>query len=155
MDMRIAFDLDDTLIPCRHPFPVERRPWLARLLGTEPLRLGAVALLQELRSWGCELWIYTTSCRSPWSIWIHFLSYGVRLRGVVNYDRHMQGFRGGFPDPRSCSKYPPGFGLDLLIDDSEGVKEEGDRYCFRVLRVNPKEKEWAALVRQSVKGWQS
>ena len=38
--MRIAFDLDDTLIPCSHPFAVEEPTWLARCLAVEPLRRG-------------------------------------------------------------------------------------------------------------------
>jgi hypothetical protein len=41
--MRIAFDLDDTLIPCGKSFPVERPTLRARWLRMEPLRLGSTS----------------------------------------------------------------------------------------------------------------
>jgi hypothetical protein len=151
--MRIAFDLDDTLIPCAYDFPVERPTLLARLLSVEPLRRGAVELLRDLRGRGCELWVYTTSLRSPLAVRLHFWAYGVRLRGVVNQDRHVRQLRGRYPDARQCSKYPPAFGVDLLVDDSEGVRLEGQRYRFRVLWLHPRDADWAAKVRAEVAGW--
>ncbi len=41
--MRIAFDLDDTLIACEFSFPVEERGFLSRLLGHEDIRKGSIA----------------------------------------------------------------------------------------------------------------
>ncbi len=41
--MRIAFDLDDTLIACEFSFPVEERGFLSRLLGHEEIRIGSIA----------------------------------------------------------------------------------------------------------------
>src|SRR5262245_38810912 len=129
--MRIAFDLDDTLIPCGHSFPVERPTLLARLFGAEPLRLGAVELLKELRQRGDEVWVYTTSLRSPWTVRCQFFAYGVRLGGVVNSDRHVHQLSRGWPNHRDVSKYPPAFGIHLLVDDLEGVALEGRRFGFR------------------------
>jgi hypothetical protein len=151
--MRIAFDLDDTLIPCAHDFPVEKPTLLARLLSAAPLRRGAVELLRELRGRGCDLWVYTTSLRNPFSVWLTFRAYGIRLRGVVNHDRHVRHLQGRYPDPRQCSKYPPAFGVDLLVDDSEGVRQEGQRYRFRVLWLHPRDEGWAAKVRAEVAKW--
>src|SRR5262249_57330349 len=99
--MRIAFALDDTLIPCSFPFPVERPTFTARLLGAEPLRRGAVALLKQLRRQGCEVWVYTTSQRRPFSVRLQFWAYGVRLGGVVNSDCHVRRLSNGWPDCRS------------------------------------------------------
>jgi hypothetical protein len=65
--MRIAFDLDDTLIPS-HPlaFAVERpRGFLGRLFATEHLRHGAIDLLHALRRRDCDVWVSTTSLRRP------------------------------------------------------------------------------------------
>ena len=64
--MRVAFDLDDTLIPCGLDFPTEAPalPWLAWLLRPEPLRVGTTAALAALRADGHELWVYTSSFRS-------------------------------------------------------------------------------------------
>jgi hypothetical protein len=146
--MRIAFDLDDTLIPCSHPFPVEPRTRRARWLGCEPLRCGAAGLLRDLRALGCELWVYTTSLRDPWGVRLLFWCYGVRVQGVVNGHRHARRLRDvRFQNYRHCSKYPPAFGVDLLVDDLEGVCLEGRRCGFRVLRVSPQDEGWAERVR--------
>lgn len=59
--MRIAFDLDDTLIA--PSFPAEAVPLPARWLCRERLRQGTKELFRTLRGNGHELWVYTTSCR--------------------------------------------------------------------------------------------
>ena len=41
-----------------------------------------------------------------------------------------------------CSKYPPAFGIDLLIDDAEGVSIEGERFGFRVFRISGNDLSW-------------
>jgi hypothetical protein len=153
--MRIAFDLDDTLIPGAFPFPTERPTLPARLLGGEPLRLGTVGLVRELRRRGCDVWVYTTSLRSPFSVRLLFLCYGLRLGGVVNADTraHALRLRGQAPGPRHCSKYPPTFAIDLLVDDLEGVRLEGEQFGFRVLRVAPEDDGWAARVLAEVDRW--
>jgi hypothetical protein len=148
--MHIAFDLDDTLIPCEFSFPLEPRRWLASFLATEPLRLGTVELLRHLRTTGCALWIYTTSMRNPLSVHLQFLVHGIRLAGVINHDRHCRKLRTGRPGANECSKYPPAFGIDLLIDNSEGVKEEGARFGFRVLHLEPDDDRWTETVRSAV-----
>ncbi len=55
--MHIAFDLDDTLIPCQFTFPLEPASRLARGLGLEPLRRGTVELLRDLRARGHRVWV--------------------------------------------------------------------------------------------------
>jgi hypothetical protein len=148
--MHVAFDLDDTLIPCGHQFPLEARRRLARLLALEPLRLGTVELLRHLRRTGCRLWIYTTSLRSPLAVHCQFLAHGICLAGVVNQDRHARTLRRGRPSANECSKYPPAFGIDLLVDNSEGVMEEGRRFGFRVLHLRPDDLHWVQAVRAAV-----
>lgn len=86
--MRIAFDLDNTLIPNPYPFPTEPMPVLARWLGGEPLRLGTVSLFGELRGLGHEVWIYTTSFRKPLNTRLVFACYGARVGRVINADGH-------------------------------------------------------------------
>src|SRR6266540_1663491 len=97
--MRIAFDLDDTLIPSRPDlFAVEKpRGLLGRLFAQEHLRHGTA-------------------------------------------------------DLRRCSKYPPAFGIDLLVDDSEGVWLEGQQFRFNVVHVLPSDVAWAEKVLAAVKG---
>jgi len=133
--MRIAFDLDDTLIPSVHTFATEQPP--RRLLGWMfcriPLRLGTTRLLRTLTNQGHDLWIYTTSLRSRFLIRQLFNIPGVRIGGVINGDDHAtQG-------TIRCSKYPPVFGMDVLVDDLPGVVVEGKRHGFHVIQVGPGE----------------
>jgi hypothetical protein len=146
--MRIAFDLDDTLIPCGSTFPLEPRPRLARLFGAEPLRQGTIELCRSLRHHGNSLWVYTTSMRRPLSVYSQFLLHGIRLEGVVNQDRHVRRLRNSRPGPHECSKYPPAFQIDLLVDNSVGVWEEGRRFGFRVHLVDPGDLRWTEAIRR-------
>lgn len=145
--MRISFDLDDTLICYHDGVPREPRlPWWWRsLTSEEPLRLGTRELLTALRSRGWEVWIYTTSYRSPqtvrWWLWCH----GIRVGRVINqdvHDRHLRRTPRDYPP----TKHPRAFGIDLHVDDSEGVREEGLVHGFRVVVVSPGDPDWAARV---------
>jgi hypothetical protein len=69
----------------------------------------------ELLRRRCELWVYTTSYRSPRSLRGWFRCLGVPLAGVVNQARHER-----VVGRQGPSKYPPAFGIDLHVDDSEG-----------------------------------
>jgi hypothetical protein len=48
------------------------------------------------------------------------------------------------------SKLPPAFGIDLHIDDSEGVRWEGERHGSAVLVLAADEQDWADRVREAV-----
>jgi hypothetical protein len=149
--IRVAFDLDDTLIPCRYSFPVERpRRFLARLLADEHLREGSYRLLKALRRMGCELAVYTTSLRSPLYIKSLFFLYGFNVRGVINQETHMKWVERQYQRFRSCSKYPPAFGIDLLVDDSEGVQLEARQYNYNMVLVRPDDHAWADAVLSAV-----
>jgi hypothetical protein len=144
--MRIAFDLDDTLIPSVYDFPTEQPPrlLLGRLLANVPLRLGTTRLLRTLTGPGHELWIYTTSYRSPFQVRQLFNIPGIRICGVVNGDIHSRSVRQG------CSKYPPAFGIDLLVDDSPGVMMEAERLGFRAILIRPDDENWVQAVLEAV-----
>lgn len=144
--MTIAFDLDNTLIRCDHDFALEtptRRLW-ARLVGSEHLRAGIVDLHRFCRSQGWNIWVYTTSYRSPWAIRKLFWLHGLHLDGVVNQARHTRDVR-----VRS-TKYPPQYGIDLLVDDSHGVRIEGERHGFRTVVVDPTDSQWAEKVKAQI-----
>src|SRR5262249_12028496 len=120
--MRISFDLDDTLIcygtgtPCE-PAP----PWYWRpFVSGEPLRLRARSLMETLRTAGWESWVYTTSYRNPGAVRRWLRSYGICVAMVINqaaHDRHLRRGASDYPP----SKNPKAFGIDLHVDDSEGV----------------------------------
>ncbi len=146
--MRIAFDLDDTLIPSVHTFPTELPPrrLLSRLLCRIPVRLGATRLLRALTIRKHDIWIYTTSLRSCFSIRQLMNISGVNVGGVINGDLHARQCTNG------CSKYPPAFGIDALVDDLAGVVLEGEHYGFRVIQVSPDDEQWVEKVLAEVDG---
>ena len=149
--VRISFDIDDTLACQLHHCDVEqsRLPdCVHRWLG-EPLRFGTRALIRELRRQGCSIWVYTSSGRTPAYIKRWLMLYGIRVDGVVNSDRHSLALaaRGLSNAP---SKLPSAFDIDLHVDDSEGVKLEGQDHGFRVVVVHPEDENWARQVLDAV-----
>lgn len=148
--MRISFDVDDTLV-CAPTVPTEQYlRWPLCQWYDERVRYGTRQLMRDLIARRCALWIYTTSYRSPWYLQSWFWWMGVRLEGVVNQDRHDRFLKGFRPTGYAPSKYPPAFGIDLHIDDSEGVAMEGRTHGFRVLVISPNDPDWAAKVLAAV-----
>ncbi len=148
--MRISFELDDTLVLYDGSPKENVVPWWWRWRYHEPLRLGTQALMQSLLARNCELWIYTTSIREPRYLCNWFRSIGVKLTDVVNQDRHDQSVKKSHFPSYVPSKYPPAFGIDLHVDDSEGVALEGAEHGFRVVVVSPSEVNWGARVLAAV-----
>jgi hypothetical protein len=149
--IRVSFDIDDTLACQLHHCAEEhsRLPaCIHRWLG-EPLRFGTRSLTRELRRQGCSIWVYTSSGRTPSYIKRWLLLYGIRVDGVVNSVRHSHALteRGLSNAP---SKFPPAFGIDLHVDDSEGVHSEGQDHGFRVVVVQPEDEQWAQKVLEAV-----
>ena len=89
--MKIAFDLDDTLIPTTTSFQcgVERGSFPFRLFYREPVRKGAKELLQDIAA-SHELWIYTTSLRPEYRVKLWFRGFNIKIAGVINTDIHNQ-----------------------------------------------------------------
>ncbi|OWK37733.1 hypothetical protein [Fimbriiglobus ruber] len=146
--MRISFDVDDTLV-CDPSVPVERHvPRWLRLWYPERLRAGTRDLMRALQTGRHELWIYTTSYRGGFYLRSWFRTFGVGIGGVVNQHRHERAV-----GRRGPSKFPPAFGIDLHVDDSEGVAEEGRRHRFNVLVVSPRDPNWTARVLEAVRRW--
>ena len=88
--MKIAFDLDNTLIRNEYDFELDKPSytWLAYLLGGEKLRKGTKELIHFCQKQGWEVWVYTTSYRGIWYIRKIFWLYGINLQGVVNQAVH-------------------------------------------------------------------
>ncbi|NER39770.1 MAG: hypothetical protein F6J93_38535 [Oscillatoria sp. SIO1A7] len=150
--MLISFDLDDTLICDRELVPKERnkvpfflKPWL-----NEPLRLGTCKLMQQLNQYGCGILIITSSYRSPWLVRLWLTCYGISVVNVINQNiyrdylkRHSINL---YP-----SKNPKLFGSSLHIDDSEGVRLEGEKYGFEVIVISPTDRNWTEKVIEAVR----
>ena len=105
--------------------------------------------MRELHADGHDLWIYTSSLRSKAYIHLWFFFSGIRLGGAVNGDAHSAALHGS---PIKPSKFPPAFGIDLLIDDSVGVEIEGEMHGFKVLTIDPEDADWTHKVRAAAQG---
>ncbi len=115
----------------------------------EPLRQGTRSLFRELRQRGFSIWIYTTSVRTPFQVWLWLALHGIRVDGVINEERHRTKLAES-RFPRMPSKYPPAFAIDIHVDDSEGVKMEGEEHGFRVAIVRPDDEHWTKVVLDAV-----
>ncbi len=141
--MTISFDLDDTLIPYGDTFAVEPRGLRARLLRAEPLRRGTASLFDQLRSQGWDIWIYTTSHRSALAIRRTLFAYGITVSQVINEHRNRWVLTA---HGCTASKHPGLFGVDVHVDDAEGVAIEGKRYGFEVVHVRLDDTNWTETV---------
>ena len=150
--MRISFDLDDTLICMNEAVPREPAPPWYRRLGcpAEPMRHGTRVLVEQLCGHGWDIWVYTTSFRSRFAIRQWMRSYGIALDGVINQTVHTRAMRG--QSGIVPSKNPAAFGIDLHVDDSEGVRIEGERHGFSVVVVSPDDRGWADVVLSAAEG---
>jgi len=144
--MRIAFDLDNTLIREQYPFPLEPQSqhWLLKFFGFEALRKNTIQLMKSLQQSGDDIWIYTSSNRDVFYLRLLFRRQGIFLGGIVNFTIHQKTVK------IRSSKYPPAFGIDLLIDDSRGIEIEARKYHFNMIRVLPEDEEWHLKVMEKV-----
>lgn len=150
--MRISFDIDDTLILHGKRMAREKSwapDWLTDRF-SEPLRAGARNLFAALKQNGHEVWIYTTSLRSPRYIHFWLWLHSVKVDGIVNEDIHFAKLK-EINSASSPSKYPPAFGIDLHIDDSPGVAMEGEQHGFNVIVIKPDDEQWAEDVLSHVR----
>ncbi len=149
--MRISFDVDDTLVCHGLNLASETGrlpPFILRRL-CEPLRRGTRSLMDELRRNGWSIWIYTSSGRTPFQMRLWMFLHCIRVDGIINETRHRRELAGR-TFSRLPSKYPPGFAIDLHVDDSEGVRMEGEEHGFRVIVVNPDDERWTEKVLNTV-----
>ena len=142
----VALDLDDTLIPNRDRFLVEsnRGKWYIRPFTPEPFRRGTLELLKFCKEKNFKLWVYTASLRPVWYIRLLFLRYGYHLDGVVNVQKHFLKVK------VSSHKYPPQFGIDVLVDNSKGVVLEGQQLGYDVIYVNEQDTRWVEKVKKEL-----
>src|SRR5262249_40962558 len=130
-------------------FPTDPTPsgLLGWWLGYEPLRQGTIPLLRDIRRAGHEICIYTTSFRPPLQTRLAFLAQGARIQQFINADLHRRRMLALGSRFHSCTKYPPAFGIDVLIDDSEGVVLEGKQFGYPVIHIHPDDIDWTDTLR--------
>lgn len=145
--MIISFDIDDTLVSSSPGFSVEDPTLFSRIIGVEKIRKGTVKLFQDLEARNHKIWIYTTSYRSQLYLKIMFLAYGLKPKKFINERVNRKEL-----DRINCkaSKNPGIFGIDIHVDDSIGVVEEGKRYNFKTIQVAPLDTKWIEKIIQRI-----
>jgi hypothetical protein len=142
INIRISFDLDDTLFVDAKQINAE--PLLSfpySLIYKERLRLGTPELMNKIREEGIEIWIYTTSYRTPRYIRNYFKHYKVKIDGIVNGDRHYREVQQNH-NYILPSKLPNKYRIDLHIDDDISVKKNGEANGFRVYILKEENENW-------------
>lgn len=147
--MKIAFDLDDTLIPTNHQFSVGSHSlgFPLNIFFGEELRVGAVELMKNL-SKTHEVCVYTTSLRSAFYIKAWFYFWGVKLHQVINNQIHTQ--RVANSKYSGFSKAPKVFGISVMVDDSLGVKIECEHQNCDSIIVEPTDNLWSIKVQKEI-----
>ena len=145
--MIISFDLDDTLIPGAKTFDTESQNVIQRLLGIERIRKGTIELYRELRARGHNIYIYTTSFRSALKVKLTFLSYGIPVDRVINQRGHDNALK---ENKTRSSKFPPAFGIDVHVDDSPGLRIEGEKFNFKTIVIEEKDSTWTDKILNAV-----
>lgn len=49
------------------------------------------------------------------------------------------------------SKNPKLFGIDIHVDDSEGVRMEGEKYGFKTIIIQPADEKWVDKILERIK----
>lgn len=141
--MKISFDLDDTLIPANSDcFKTELRSFIQKLLGVELLRTGTGQLFRKLQSDGHTVGVYTTSFRSKLRVYFQFWTYGIKPHFIINEQQYQKIRKQLRSQKIYSSKYPPSFQIDIHIDDSEGVRIEGEKYKFKTIIIQQSDEKW-------------
>lgn len=147
--MRIAFDLDDTLIPTTEPFQCGscKLNFPLSLFFKEELRIGTVELMKTLKK-NNEIWIYTTSLRNPHIVKLWFYLWGIKVDSVINAIIHKKAvYKSKFSQ---YSKAPELFNIDILIDDSKGVQLECDKQNIKSIFVDPSDIKWTKKILKEI-----
>ena len=147
--MKIAFDLDDTLVPTTTEFSVGANPisFPFNLIFKERLRSGSIELMKRL-SKHHDVWVYTTSCRPSWYVYAWFRLCGIKLGGIVNAPAHLAAVQGTIF--QNLSKAPRLFDIDIIVDDSAGVATECKKQNVRCIHIKPNQCDWVSTVIHSV-----
>ena len=126
---------------------MEQNRSILNLIIDEKLRVGTKKLFHLLENDGHEIWIYTTSFRPIWKLKILFYKYGLHPKGFINETINQKMLKKR--NSRS-SKNPKLFGIDLHVDDSDGVGIEGKRFGFETVVVGTGDVDWVEVVYNKV-----
>ncbi|KAA1243372.1 HAD family hydrolase [Aquimarina sp. RZ0] len=148
--MNISFDLDGTLIPNGNEFDTEKRSVIAKCIGIEKIRKGTPDLISDLQSKNHNIHIYTTSFRTKTNIWLTLKYYGIKANRIVNQTENQKLLKSLHTN---SSKYPKAFDFDIHIDDSDGVKIEGEKFNFKTIIIKPTDQYWIHKIKTEIESF--
>lgn len=148
--MIVSFDLDETLFVNPEKVPAEKTlKFPFNKIYRDRLRKGTPELLQWINDNDIELWIYTTSYRSPRYIGGIFRHYGIRTDNIINGKRHAEEVQGSKKEIMP-SKYPAKYHIDLHVDDEISVYQNGIAHGFRVYLLREDDTNWTERLKAEI-----
>ena len=141
--MKIAVDLEGTLIAECGEFPCEYLSDLARCLLPAGIRVGARPLLQDLVRGGHQLTLYTSAGHHPLRLWLWCLLSGLPVRQIVTLKQCKKAVRG----KSNILIWPPVTGQDLVLDDSPRHLESARNQGVPGLLVTNRTSNWTTHIR--------
>lgn len=133
--MKIAIDLEGTLIAECGEFSCERGNELGRWILPYGLRTGARRLLRDLAACGHTLTLYSSGRQSSPRLWLWCLANRLPIRHIVTLG---QG--------RKAPLWPPMTGQDLILDDDARHIERAKRRGIAGLQVTNHIKDWTGQI---------
>jgi hypothetical protein len=76
-----------------------------------------------------------------------FYSYGIPVDTAINQQRHDKQLK---ENKTQISKFPPAFNIDVHVDDSPGLRIEGERFSFKTIIIDENDKNWGETILKSL-----
>lgn len=105
-------------------------------------------MIAELKSQGHNVHIYTTSFRTNRKIRLTLNYYGIKVDRIVNQNKNRRELKNR---NINSSKFPPAFGFDIHIDNSNGVGIESERNNFNAIIIEQTDKNWIEKIKTEIK----
>jgi hypothetical protein len=141
--MRIAIDLEGTLIPECAEFACERTNDLARRVLSVGLRRGAKALLRDLTRAGHTLTLYSSGKHTPGKLRLWCLLAGLPVHRIVTLSQTRKAARG----TTHIVAWPPLYDQDIVLDDNPRHIAVAQRAGVPGVLVANNSDDWTACAR--------
>ncbi|WP_309707669.1 hypothetical protein [Armatimonas sp.] len=165
--MKIAIDLEGTLIAECGEFTCERPHALAQLLLPKGIRRNARALLHDLTHAGHSLTLYSSNALPTWKLLLWCRLSGLPLRRVITLEQaKRRALKNAEKRQRRFAKdlkalglthfgkaseltWPPCYGHDLILDDEPNHIQAAWRSGVRGVLVTNRDADWTARIREA------
>ena len=144
--MCVSIDLDEVLLADRESYPEDVKPsFLIKKLFPKVLRYNAGALINELRSEGFDVWIYTSNFHSTDYIEIMLKNQKTKVDGIVNglgRRNNRDNIKNAFINKYKYSLHIDNDGI-ICVDN---IKKE-----FESIDVETTQNTWSADIMKAIK----